>query len=116
MINRPNNYPGPFNHRPPYPPSHQQWHQSAIPPFNPTPYQMYAKPKQPAYWNSFSQPNQMNYPAKPPGQSGLLNYFQNKNGEVDFDKMMSTVGQVANTFQQISPMVKQFGSIMKSIK
>ncbi|MFZ3578904.1 YppG family protein [Virgibacillus sp. DJP39] len=118
MFNRPNYYQRPYNYNPNYPPySNQQWHNPARPPYQQTPYQYYAKPKQPADWYNFSQPNQYNYgqPYKQP-QKGWLTYFHDKNGEVDFDKMISSVGQVATTFQQISPMVKQFGSIMKNFK
>ncbi|WP_161493911.1 YppG family protein [Virgibacillus necropolis] len=118
MFNRPNYYQEPFNANPKRPQYHkQQWQQPTIPPYNPTPYQVYAKPKQPTNWHTFSQPNQNQYATfNQPPPSNVLNYFQNKKGEVDFDKMLSTVGQVANTFQQITPMVKQVGSIMKSFK
>lgn len=122
MFNRPNHHPRPYNYYPNYPnhPQNQnhQWQQSVIPKPNLTPYQIYAKPKQPANWHTNSQPQQSYYypiaNQSPP--SSILNYFHNKKGEVDFDKMLSTVGQVANTVKQISPMVKQFGSIMKNFK
>lgn len=118
MFNRPNYYQRPPNYNPNRPQyQKQQWHEPTIPPNKPTPYQFYAKPKQPFNSHPFSQPNQgyYNSPNQPPPNS-LLNYFQDKDGQMDFDKMLATVGQVANTFQQVSPMVKQFGSIMKSFK
>lgn len=119
MLNRPNYHQRPFNYHPDHPQYYkqQQWQKPTIPPYNPTAYQYYAKPKQPGNWQAFEQPNyNYNATSNQSSPSGFLNYFQDKNGEVDFDKMLSTVGQVANTFQQISPMVKQFGSIMKTFK
>ncbi|WP_404451193.1 YppG family protein [Virgibacillus necropolis] len=121
MFNRPNDHQRPFNYNPNHPQYHkQQWNHQNIPPYKPTPYQYYAKPKQPVNWHTFSQPNQNhnayhNQHNQPPAKS-FLNHFQDKNGEVDVDKMLSTVGQVANTFKQVSPMIKQFGSIMKTFK
>lgn len=34
----------------------------------------------------------------------------------DLDKMLSTVGQLANTYHQVSPIVKQFGSLIKTFR
>ncbi|NBJ71276.1 MULTISPECIES: hypothetical protein [Clostridia] len=34
----------------------------------------------------------------------------------DLDKMLSTVGQLANTYHQVSPIVKQFGSFIKAFR
>ena len=47
---------------------------------------------------------------------GVMNYFHDENGELDFDKMMSTTGQVMKTVQQVSPLVKGIGSFVKGIK
>ncbi|RWZ52264.1 hypothetical protein EQV77_15155 [Halobacillus fulvus] len=47
---------------------------------------------------------------------GWMNYFQNEEGQLDFDKMMSTTGQVVKTVQQVSPIVKGIGSFVKGIK
>ncbi|ASK61263.1 hypothetical protein CFK37_03245 [Virgibacillus phasianinus] len=119
MFSRPNYHQRPFNYNPNRPQHYnQQWHQPNIPPYNPTAYQYYAKPKQPGNWHSYAQPKQNFYGNvnQPPQVASMLNQFKDKNGDVDFDKMLSTVGQVANTFKQITPMVKQFGSIMKSLK
>src|SRR5699024_11432066 len=44
--------------------------------------------------------------------NNLKAYFQDSNGQVDFDKMFSTVGQLANTVQQVSPVIKQVGSLI----
>nr|CDQ37473.1 hypothetical protein BN993_07024 [Virgibacillus halodenitrificans] len=48
--------------------------------------------------------------------NGLLNYFQDNEGQMDLDKMLSTVGQLANTYHQVSPIVKQFGSFIKNFR
>jgi hypothetical protein len=47
---------------------------------------------------------------------GLMGYFQDEQGQLDFDKMMSTTGQVMKTVQQVSPIVKGIGSFVKGIK
>lgn len=47
---------------------------------------------------------------------GVMNYFQNEEGQLDFDKMMSTTGQVMKTVKEVSPIVKGIGSFVKGIK
>ncbi|KGX86574.1 hypothetical protein N784_04155 [Pontibacillus litoralis JSM 072002] len=46
---------------------------------------------------------------------GIMTYFMDKNGQLDLDKMLSTMGQVANTANQISPLVKGISTFMKGI-
>lgn len=118
MFSRPNYQQRPLSYNPYHPQYHNQQWNHPIPPSNPTPYQYYAKPSQPANWHTFSQQPTYNGKTSFNQQqtNGLFNYFQDKNGQMDFDKMLSTVGQVTNTVKQISPMVKQFGSIIKSFK
>lgn len=65
-------------------------------------------------WHPYAQSGETFYP--PPKTNNLLHYFKDNNGEVDLDKMFSTVGQLATTFQQITPVVKQVGSIMQQFK
>lgn len=91
-----------------------------------TPYEQFAKPQQPINWETpmqqsanFMQPNgngNFNQQPNPYPANGIKNYFQDKDGQVDFDKMLSTVGQLANTYHQVSPIVKQFGSIIKNFR
>jgi hypothetical protein len=50
------------------------------------------------------------------GANPLISSFQNANGQMDFDKIFSTVGQLVNTVNQVTPLVKQVGSIMKGFK
>lgn len=37
-------------------------------------------------------------------------------GQLDFDKMISSIGQIASTYHQVSPIVKQLSSLMKMIR
>ncbi|WP_281659373.1 YppG family protein [Halobacillus sp. Cin3] len=46
----------------------------------------------------------------------VIGYFQNEEGQFDFDKMMNTTGQVMKTVQQVSPIVKGIGTFVKGIK
>ncbi|MCP3029251.1 YppG family protein [Halobacillus sp. A5] len=46
----------------------------------------------------------------------MMAYFQDENGQMDFDKMMNTTGQVVQTIQQVSPMVKGIGSFVKGLR
>lgn len=100
----------------PYP---QEWLdvQPTMPAYSYTPFDYYAKPAQPTNWPGI--PNPGNNAAPPPksnGSNGFLTYFQDKDGQVDLDKMLSTAGKFANTFQQIAPLVKQFSSFLKSLR
>ncbi|MBA2176784.1 hypothetical protein H0266_17985 [Halobacillus locisalis] len=46
----------------------------------------------------------------------MMNYFQDEQGQLDFDKMMSTTGQVMKTVKEVSPIVKGIGAFVKGIK
>ncbi|WP_164671043.1 YppG family protein [Virgibacillus doumboii] len=78
-----------------------------------TPFEMYSKPKLPVNWNPYFQSG--GAVNSSPAPNNLLHYFQDNNGEMDLDKVLTTVGQLANTFQQISPVVKDVGSMMKKL-
>lgn len=58
---------------------------------------------------------QMNMPIsnRPPS---LWTQFQNESGQIDVNKMLSTVGQLANTVQQVTPVVKQLGDFIKGFR
>lgn len=45
--------------------------------------------------------------------SSVLNQFKNQEGSIDFNKMMDTTGQMLNTMNQVSNLVKGVGSIFK---
>lgn len=84
-----------------------------------SPYEQFAKPPLPMNWyqqQSVQQqmPNQKQ--AAPQGPKNVMTYFQDENGQLDLDKMLSTVGQMVNTVNQVSPLVKGIGSFMKGIK
>ncbi|TQS76425.1 hypothetical protein DX933_00850 [Ornithinibacillus gellani] len=69
--------------------------------------------------NGYMQSSQQSQPIQQqssPPSSNAPSPFQNTNGQIDFDKMLSTVGQIANTYHQVAPIVKQFGALMKSIR
>ncbi|WP_102029353.1 YppG family protein [Salirhabdus sp. Marseille-P4669] len=74
-----------------------------------TPYENFQKPPIPL--NSYGNQTQVQK-----GMNPIIQQFQNSNGQIDFDKVFSTVGQIVNTVNQVQPLVKQFGSIMKGFK
>ncbi|TFJ92071.1 YppG family protein [Lentibacillus salicampi] len=75
----------------------------------PTAFDVYSKPKQPINWKT--DPYTDTTFSQPPKPSNLLYYFQDPNGEFDLDKMLTAAGQVADTVQQISPVVKEVGNL-----
>ncbi|MCT2534948.1 YppG family protein [Aquibacillus koreensis] len=87
------------------------------PPPPTTPYEQFAKPNHPSQWFQQAQQTQQAQ-GQPWGQTpkGLMAYFQDKDGQLDIDKMLSTVGQLGNTYQQVSPIVKGLGSFVKGFK
>jgi hypothetical protein len=68
--------------------------------------------QQPMDWNQ-QQPtaNQLTQQ-----QKGFISYFQDKDGQMDLDKMLNTASQVANTYQQFTPIVKGINSFFKGVK
>lgn len=46
----------------------------------------------------------------------LLQQFLTKDGQVDVQKMLKTIGQFANTVQQVSPVIKEINDIIKSFR
>ncbi|MFC3039308.1 YppG family protein [Virgibacillus xinjiangensis] len=80
-----------------------------------TPYQAFAKPKHPEQWPHAGQLGYSSFTGGKPG-SNLFAYFQGNKGQVDIEKMIGTVSQLANTYHQVSPIVKEFGSILKNIR
>jgi len=61
-------------------------------------------------------PNGMNAYSSPKQPSNLLSQFQNTEGQFDVDKMINTVGQIASTYHQVAPIIKQFGSFIKNFR
>ncbi|HLS06964.1 MAG TPA: YppG family protein [Bacillota bacterium] len=81
-----------------------------LPPMNFHPMNFQQMPNQPP----FPMMHQQAYypPARPPLTTSVLNQFQDGEGQIDFNKMLATVGQLANTVQQVTPVIKQFGSFI----
>lgn len=86
--------------------------QGMKPPIFQSPYEQFAKPPQPNQWNPYySLEQQFPQYGQMQGPKGFMHYFQDKNGQLDLDKMLSTMGQMANTANQFSPLVKSLGSL-----
>lgn len=82
---------------------------------NQTPFEYFEKPRQPTNWPNGIQQHQNFYPpSQPSNQSpSLLTQFQDQNGLIDINKTLSTVGQFANTVQQVTPVIKQISDLVK---
>lgn len=86
-----------------------------------TPFEQYAKPEQPNNWYiPEASYEQMEYPQPTTNHtstsdqpSTFVNPFQTESGQLDVNKMLSTVGQLADTVQQVSPLFKQIGAMIK---
>jgi len=75
-----------------------------------TPYEAYEKPPL-----SINQESEMpNFTPKQRSVPGFVSQFQNENGQLDIDRMLSTVGQFANTYHQVYPIFKQIGGFIKT--
>jgi len=90
-------------------PSHYQ------PPIIPTPHsQPFYLPLQqlfsPMQIHSYPSLNSKHH--RPP----IMNAFLKHDGSFDFEKTFQTVNQITSTFQQVSPLVKQVGSLFKLVK
>ncbi|RDW17162.1 hypothetical protein CWR48_14670 [Oceanobacillus arenosus] len=111
----PNNF---YNHMYPQQPFQQNYPiNSPIMQQQQTPYDYFQKPQQPLNWANQASTNP-NFSQSPNGgqSSNIKSYFQDEKGQVDFDKMLSTVGQLASTYHQVSPIIQQFGSIIKNFR
>lgn len=82
-----------------------------------TPFEYYAKPSQPVDYSYMTQQQSNYYPyqqqmQQPNQPASLWTQFQTEDGQVDMQKMLSTVGQLANTVQQVSPVIKEIGAMI----
>ncbi|MUK89728.1 hypothetical protein GMD78_15265 [Ornithinibacillus sp. L9] len=121
----------PFYHHPPsyrqsytnnpYPSNQQPYspyYQQNEPLQTQTPFEYFSKPKQPPNWYQYTQqqnPNSFEQQYAP-APKGILSQFQDENGQINLDKMLSTVGQMANTYHQVQPIIKQFGDLIKTFR
>lgn len=46
----------------------------------------------------------------------LIQQFLTEDGQVDVQKMLQTIGQFADTVQQVSPVIKQINDLVKSFR
>ncbi|HLR14399.1 MAG TPA: YppG family protein [Bacillota bacterium] len=89
-------------------------------PYSPTgqpvisPYEMYAKPPQPEGWSGQLNDGYFQMPEKK--SNSIMAHFYDENGQMDLQKMLSTVNQLANTFQQVTPVIQQLGSLVRFIR
>ena len=49
-------------------------------------------------------------------ESKMIQQFMNDDGQVDIQKMLQTVGQFADTVQQVSPVIKQLNDLVRSFR
>ncbi|MBY7142376.1 hypothetical protein KFZ56_04555 [Virgibacillus sp. NKC19-3] len=98
--------------------SYHPYHASSGQVLHQTPYEQFAKPKQPPFWPNYIPTSFAAYQADTSMNTATnpMEEPQQKGEQVDFDKMLSTVSQLANTYHQVSPIVKEFGSIIKAFR
>lgn len=65
---------------------------------------------------SFQPQGSMHQIPNQPISANIMQQFQDDEGQIDINKMLSTVGQLANTVQQVSPVIKQVGSLVNSFR
>lgn len=59
---------------------------------------------------------QTNNRRNPNVEQHIMQQFLNENGQVDIQKMLQTIGQFADTVQQVSPVIKQINDIIRSFR
>ncbi|WP_050801690.1 YppG family protein [Ornithinibacillus scapharcae] len=96
----------PFHPSPYYQPQQNYYQQPQ------TPFEAFAKPKQPQDWYTNNE-TQGDYQQ---AQQGMTSQIQGQNTQLNLDKVLTTVSQIANTYHQVSPIIKQFGDFMKTFR
>lgn len=91
-----------------YPQSPYSGESQHFPVKQPTPYELYAKPEQPMDW--FHSGKQTSNPTE------VNSSFTDNNGQMEFDKLLSSINQVASTYHQVSPIVKQLSSLIRMFR
>lgn len=61
------------------------------------------------------QPNAVNSPTNQQVNS-MMQQFLNEHGQVDIQKMLQTVGQLADTVQQVTPVVRQLNDLIRAFR
>lgn len=87
------------------------------PDFITTPYEQFAKPAQPDNLLQSIIPADL-YPKTKADHSsaGLMTPFLDRDGQLDIDKIFSTVGKASNVYQQLSPVIKDIGTVITNFK
>lgn len=86
-----------------------------------TPFEYFQKPEQPLNWPNSTpfQPefyeNNVNDSQMQPQQPSMQNNY-NGNSSLDLDKVLTTVGQLANTYHQVAPIVQQLNGFLKNFR
>ncbi|GGA84298.1 YppG family protein [Ornithinibacillus halotolerans] len=112
MSNYPPNY-FPPNQQPFHPPQYQQYYQNLYEAPQ-SPFEQFAKPKQPQDWYAkYQEVDSNNQQAQ---QQGMMPQPNVQNGQINLDKVLTTVSQMASTYHQVSPIIKQFGDFMKTFR
>ncbi|MEN2466940.1 YppG family protein [Ornithinibacillus sp. JPR2-1] len=115
---QPVNPPNYYHHQPTQQPFHSipyQQHYINLYEQYQSPFEQFAKPKQPQDWYAnLDQSQGTNQQAQQ--QNATTTPFQNQGGQVNLDKVLTTVSQIANTYHQVSPILKQFGDFMKTFR
>lgn len=70
-----------------------------------TPYELFSKPELPTQYLMSQQQSQ--------SQQGINNGGTSESNPLNFDTVISKVGQIASTYHQVSPIVKQFSTFVK---
>ncbi len=70
-----------------------------------TPYELFSKPELPTQYLMSQQQTQ--------SQAAVGTGGTNENNPLNFDTVISKVGQLASTYHQVSPIVKQFSTFVK---
>ncbi|GAA0431559.1 hypothetical protein GCM10008983_05170 [Lentibacillus halophilus] len=81
--------------------------------YPPTPFDVYAKPKQPMMPDPYATNNHT--PGQSSASENLFHYFQDDSGGMDIEKIMTTAGQATQTVRQLSPVVKEVHSLIKQM-
>ncbi|RUQ29396.1 hypothetical protein ELQ35_10290 [Peribacillus cavernae] len=71
------------------------------------------QPPQPQHFANPYPKQQFMQKQQPSGFHSVLNQFKTQDGSFDINKMMSTAGQMVNTVNQVSAIVKGFGGMIK---
>ncbi|WP_158591799.1 YppG family protein [Oceanobacillus halophilus] len=120
--NRPSPYPEywsyDYSNYPPAAPQEMNYPQAPIggQSANMTPYDYFQKPEQPMNWPNNVPFEQNQFSQQPQTPPNVMSHFQKENGQLDLDKVLGTVGQLASTYHQVAPIVQQFGSFMKNFR